>query len=103
MKKSKNVKPDVVCRIENIRDELTRRFTVRRIGVFGSFARGCEVRTSDVDILVELAEPTFDNYMDLKFYLEDILTKPVDLVIADTVKPRLKPIIEQEVIYAERL
>jgi len=53
-----------------------------------------------VDILVELAEPTFDNYMDLKFYLEDILSRPVDLIIADTVKPRLKPIIEQEVIYA---
>ena len=42
MEKTKNVKPDVVCRIEDIRDELTRRFTVRRIGVFGSFARGGE-------------------------------------------------------------
>jgi predicted nucleotidyltransferase len=53
-----------------------------------------------VDILVDLKEPTFDNYMDLKFYLEEILNHPVDLVIHDTVKPRLKPIIEQEVVYA---
>ena len=79
---------------------MTSRFTVRRIGVFGSFAKGGEGTESDVDIIVELAKPTFDNYMDLKFRLEDVLKLPVDLVMADTVKPRIKPIIEQEVIYA---
>ena len=68
--------------------------------MFGSFAKGDERAESDVDILVELAEPTFDHYMDLKFRLEEVLQRPVDLVIADTVKPRLKPIIEREVIYA---
>ena len=73
---------------------------LRRIGVFGSFAKGGEGTESDVDIIVELAKPTFDNYMDLKFRLEDVLKRPVDLVMADTVKPRIKPIIEQEVIYA---
>ena len=79
---------------------MTSRFTVRRIGVFGSFAKGGEGTESDVDIIVELAKPTFDNYMDLKFRLEDVLKRPVDLAMADTVKPRIKPIIEQEVIYA---
>lgn len=38
--------------------------------------------------------------MDLKFRLEEILGRPVDLVMADTVKPRLKPIIKQQVVYA---
>ena len=83
-----------------MRRELSERFTVIRIGVFGSFARGDEGPESDVDIIVELAEPTFDHYMDLKFRLEEVLQRPVDLVMADTVKPRLKPIIEQEVVYA---
>jgi predicted nucleotidyltransferase len=86
--------------IREKRSEIADRFTVRRIGVFGSFARGQAGPESDVDILVELNEPTFDNYMDLKFYLEEILNLPVDLVIHDAVKPRLKPIIEQEVVYA---
>ena len=90
----------VVQRISGMRRELSERFTVRRIGVFGSFARGDEAPESDVDIIVELAEPTFDHYMDLKFKLEEVLQRSVDLVMADTVKPRLKPIIEQEVIYA---
>lgn len=80
--------------------DLARRFTVRRIGVFGSMARGDANLTSDVDILVELAEPTFDHYMDLKFYLESVLGRPVDLVLHDTIKPRLKTIIEHEVVYA---
>ncbi|MBI2877361.1 MAG: nucleotidyltransferase family protein [Candidatus Tectomicrobia bacterium] len=83
-----------------MRCELSERFTVIRIGVFGSFARGEAGPESDVDIVVELAEPTFDHYMDLKFRLEEVLQRPVDLVMADTVKPRLKPIIEQEVVYA---
>ena len=90
----------VVQRIAGLRRELSERFTVKRIGVFGAFARGDAGPESDVDIIVELAEPTFDHYMDLKFRLEEVLARPVDLVIADTVKPRLKPIIEQEVIYA---
>jgi predicted nucleotidyltransferase len=90
----------VVQSISRMREELRERFTVVRIGVFGSFARGDETPESDVDILVELAEPTFDHYMDLKYRLEEVLQRPVDLVLADTVKPRLKPIIEREVVYA---
>jgi predicted nucleotidyltransferase len=93
-------KADILRVIREKRPELTRRFTVRRIGVFGSFARDSASAESDVDILVELAEPTFDHYMDLKFYLEEILNRSVDLVMADTVKPRLRRIIGKEVVYA---
>ena len=63
-------------------------------------ARGAAGDRSDVDILVELSEPTFDHYMDLKFFLEDHIGRPVDLVLADSLKPRLAPIIEREVVYA---
>jgi uncharacterized protein len=80
--------------------ELAARFTVRRIGLFGSFARNNAGPKSDVDILVELRDPTFDHYMDLKFYLEELLHRRVDLVLRDVIKPRLKTIIEQEVMYA---
>ena len=90
----------VLSVIREKRSEIATRFTVRRIGVFGSFARGQAGPQSDVDILVEFNKPTFDNYMDLKFYLEEVLNHSVDLVIHDAVKPRLKPIIEKEVVYA---
>ncbi len=100
MNKNQKDGVEVLRVIREMHSELARRFTVKRIGVFGSFARGDEGPESDVDIVVELADPTFDHYMDLKFRLEEVLQRPVDLVMADTVKPRLKPIIEQEVVYA---
>ena len=82
------------------KDEITKRFSVRRIGLFGSHIRGEATSESDVDIIVEIDKPTFDNYMDLKFYLEEGLGRPVDLVMADCIKPRLKPIITREAAYA---
>ena len=82
------------------RTELQTRFSVKRIGLFGSFESGNSTETSDIDLLVDFTDPTFDNYMDLKFYLEDIFNRPVDLVLSETLKPRLRPIVEQEVSYA---
>jgi predicted nucleotidyltransferase len=76
---------------------------VSRIGLFGSFVHGQAGADSDIDIVVDLAEPSFDHYMDLKFFLEDLFGRSVDLVLADTVKPRLKPVIKREVVYAEGL
>lgn len=84
-------------------EELKQDYSVRSIGLFGSLVRNEADRESDVDILVDFVEPTFDHYMDLKFYLERLFSRPVDLVIADTVKPRFKPVIEREVIYAKGL
>jgi len=100
MGKKQGDKVEVLRVIRERQSELAVRFTVRRIGLFGSFARNNAGPESDVDILVELNEPTFDHYMDLKFYLEELLHLPVDLVLHDVIKPRLKPIIEQEVVYA---
>ena len=75
-------------------------FGVRRIGFFGSFARDEAGPKSDVDVLVEFSGPaTFDNYMGLKFFLEEKFGVPVDLVMQKALKPRLKSIVEREVIY----
>ena len=84
-------------------EELKQNYSVCSIGLFGSRARNEADKESDVDILVDFVEPTFDHYMDLKFYLENLFGGPVDLVIADTVKPRLKSVIKREVIYAKGL
>ena len=81
------------------------RYGVERIGVFGSYATGTMREDSDLDVLVRFRESarTFDNYMDLKELLEKLLGCPVDLVIADTVKPRLRAAIEREMVHAPGL
>ena len=93
-------KEKILSFLQDHREYIKDRFSVRRIGLFGSVLHGTADADSDVDILVELDQPTFDNYMDLKFFLEDSLNLSVDLVLADSVKPRLKPIISNEVTYA---
>ena len=82
------------------RDELRRRFGVKSLAVFGSVARGEARPDSDVDILVEFeGRATFDRYMGLKFFLEDLLGRRVDLVTRKALKPRMRPYVEREAIY----
>jgi uncharacterized protein len=69
--------------------------------LFGSHVRGEGKDASDLDFVVDFENKTFDNYMDLKFYLEDIFKCPVDLVLIDAIKPRLKPIILNETLYVQ--
>lgn len=83
-------------------NEIQKRFGVWRIGIFGSFARGEEKEGSDIDVLVEFRDnyETFDNFMDLKYFLEDLFELKIDLVTIDALRPQLKDDILQEVIYA---
>jgi predicted nucleotidyltransferase len=82
--------------------EQLKKYGVKQIGLFGSFATGRNTNNSDIDILVEFkaGEKTFDNYMDLKFFLEDKLKRKVDLVIEKNIKPELKNEILSTVKYA---
>lgn len=80
-----------------------RKFGVRRLGLFGSWVRGDADRESDIDVLVEFKTPSFDNYMELKYFLEELLGHKVDLVLADSLKTWIKPRIMREVVYVEGL
>ena len=76
-----------------------RTFGVKRLGLFGSYVKDTAHSKSDIDLLVELEEVSFDRYMELRIFLEDLFQKKIDLVIADSLKPRLRPRIEKEVEY----
>jgi predicted nucleotidyltransferase len=79
--------------------EIAARYGVKRLALFGSAARDDLGASSDVDVLVEFAgAATFGAYMDLKFYLEDLLGRPVDLVTDKAVRNELRPYIEKEMI-----
>jgi len=78
-------------------------YHVTKLALFGSFVRGEQNENSDVDILVEYEKDfeTFDNYMDLKFYLEELFGRKVDLVIFDSIKPAFRTDILRSAEYAK--
>ncbi|HVF43808.1 MAG TPA: nucleotidyltransferase family protein [Pyrinomonadaceae bacterium] len=78
-----------------------RRFGVGRVGVFGSFVRGDSNAESDVDILVEFEEgkKSFDNFMALAFFLEELFGRKVDLLTPESLSPYIGPHILREVEY----
>jgi predicted nucleotidyltransferase len=80
-----------------------RRYGVRRLGLFGSCARGECKEVSDLDFVVEFEKKSFDAYMDLKLLLEELFDCNVDLVISDSIKPRLRSVILGEAIHAPGL
>jgi len=64
--------------------------SVTKLGLFGSYAKDQQKKDSDLDFIVALKNPTFDNYMELKFLLEDLFNKKIDLVMEGALKPGIK-------------
>jgi len=88
-----------MLRILNENQEATRSYGVRILGLFGSCAGDEETETSDLDFVVEFEKNSFDAYMELKAFLEDLFKCRVDLVLADSVKPRPRERILEEAVY----
>jgi len=82
-------------------NDVLKKFKVRKIGLFSSFARGEQSKDSDIDFLVEFYEPTFDNFMDLLFSLENIFARKVELITNGSLSPYLQPFVEKEVKWYE--
>jgi len=69
--------------------------------LFGSFVREEQRSGSDIDVLVEFeqGQKTYDNFMQLSLFLEDLLQRKVELVTPESISPYLKPYIISEVEY----
>ena len=91
---------DILQVIRDNREALVR-MGARRVGLFGSFARGEADESSDIDLLVEFAEgkKTFDNFMELCFFFEDLFGRNVDVLTSSSLNPHLQQQIGTEVRY----
>jgi uncharacterized protein len=82
--------------MEEVRD----RFGVRSLALFGSVARGEGRPDSDVDILVEFGRPAgYFTLVDLQLYLEELLSRPVDVVTPAGLKSRHRPGVVREAVH----
>ncbi len=90
----------VLKRLTDNSEEIRQRFSVKAISIFGSIARDEASDDSDVDVLVVFDQKAnFDGFMELKFYLEDLLGAGVDLVTDKALRPQIRQAIEREMIH----
>jgi predicted nucleotidyltransferase len=76
-------------------------YGVEMIGIFGSCARGEATDDSDLDILVVFKEgqKTFRHFMGLREFLQSIFGERVDLVTLQSIDPKLRDSIENDIVY----
>jgi predicted nucleotidyltransferase len=91
---------EVLRLLEAHKEDLSRRFGVADMALFGSSARDTARADSDIDILVSFDGPaTSARYFGVLFHLEDLLDRPVDLVTDKALRPELRPYVEREAIH----
>ncbi len=94
-------KEDILNKLRENQNRLTG-YGVKRIGLFGSFVRGEQRFGSDIDLLVEF-EPgrkSFNSFMELSFFLEELLQNRIELLTTESLSPHIGPHILKEVEYA---
>ena len=97
----KKSKEELLAIIKNHQKQI-KGFGVKRCGIFGSVVRSKHTAHSDIDVLVEFEpnQKTFDNFMRLAQFLEELFGRKVDLVTVESLSPYIGPHILQEVEYA---
>ena len=81
--------------------ELLKKYRVKKIGLFGSVLHNEPGDKSDIDLLVEFEEKTFDNFIDLAFELDELFGQKVDLLTEKGISPYILPHIQNNIQWYE--
>lgn len=93
-------KAELLVLLSGQRETVKSRYAVKSMAIFGSAARDALSAASDVDVLVEFdTAPSFDRYFDLKFFLEELIGRRVDLVTKRGLRAELRARVEREAIH----
>ncbi len=93
-------KEEILAFLHAHKDELFQKYSVTKLGLFGSYAKGNATKESDVDVVVQLAKPNLLTLCALQQELQESFKIPVDVIrLRDTMNPFLKSQITNEAIY----
>lgn len=92
-------KNDILSKLKELKPILYRNYSVKEIGLFGSFSEGDFSEESDIDILVELEKPIGWKYFSLELYLEQVFKRKIDLITKNALKDQIKENILKQVNY----
>jgi len=91
-------KKEILKFLKENKSYIQNKFNVKKIAIFGSYARDEANKNSDLDILVDM-ESSFEKFFDLKYFLEDNLKINIDLGKEKTIRAYIKEKIKDELIY----
>ena len=90
---------EILTKLRKLLPFITQKYQINSIEVFGSYVRNQQNSKSDLDVLVTFSKtPSLIKFLELKNYLSDQLQVNVDLVMKDSLKPRISPYILNETI-----
>ena len=92
-------KNEILIKLKELKPDLYKDYSVKEIGLFGSFSDDSFTDASDIDILVELEKPIGWKFFSLEIYLEKIFGRKIDLVTKNAVKEQIKERILNQVKY----
>ncbi len=92
-------KNEILNTLSSLKPILYRDFSVKQIGLFGSFSDNSSTEESDIDLLVEFEKPVGWKYFSLEIYLENIFGRKIDLVTKNALKEQIRDNILSQVKY----
>ena len=90
---------EALNKLQQIKPYLQQEYAVKRVGLFGSTARGTHTNNSDIDVLVEFERPVGVEFIDLSYLLEKELNRKVDVVSRKGIKDKYFKEIEKDIVY----
>jgi len=90
---------EILHKLNDLKPTLQRDFSVKKIGLFGSFSDNSNTIDSDIDLLVEFEKPIGWKYFSLEIYLEEVFGRKIDLVTKNALKEQIKETILNQVKY----
>lgn len=94
-------KQEIITALHALKPELQARFKVKEIGLFGSYVRGEQKESSDVDLLVTFdKDASLFNHMRLELYLEEKLRQKVDVVSRNALRKEIREEVLNQVVFA---
>ncbi len=91
---------NIILKLKELKPFLQQEYSVREIGLFGSFSEETHTEDSDIDILVVLERPIGWKFFSLELYLEQIFNRKIDLVTKNALRKQIKDKILNQVQYA---
>ena len=95
-------KEEILDFLRTNKDSLLSKYSLTKIGIFGSYAREEQTEKSDIDFILEFednAKGMYSKKYDLHEYLKSVFKKEVDICTEHSIKPIFKPYILNDVIY----